>query len=105
MILSSQVKCTGTHLRGRTLLIRKLDRSMDPSRVAALATVVEGLILPRIASERVLKIIGTRRRERYEAVDDLDSINSRAVLAVGLDCGRRVAIHGGTPPKRRVVIA
>ena len=29
MILGFQVKCTGTHLRGRTLLIRKLGRS-DP---------------------------------------------------------------------------
>ena len=27
MILSSRVNCTGTHLRGRTLLIRKLGRS------------------------------------------------------------------------------
>ena len=68
MISSSQVNCTGTHLRGRTLLIWKLNRMMEPSRVAALATVVEGLILPRIASERVLKIIGTRRRERYDGV-------------------------------------
>ena len=33
MILSSQVNCTGTHLRGRTLLIRKLGRS-DPTNDA-----------------------------------------------------------------------
>ena len=33
MILSSQVKCAGTHLRGRTLLIRKLGRS-DPTNDA-----------------------------------------------------------------------
>ena len=33
MILGSQVNCTGTHLRGRTLLIRKLGRS-DPTNDA-----------------------------------------------------------------------
>ena len=33
MISSSQVNCTGTHLRGRTLLIRKLGRS-DPTNDA-----------------------------------------------------------------------
>ena len=33
MILSYQVNCTGTHLRGRTLLIRKLGRS-DPTNDA-----------------------------------------------------------------------
>ena len=34
MILSSQVNCTGTHLRGRTLLIRKLGRSECQRRAA-----------------------------------------------------------------------
>ena len=33
MILGFQVNCTGTHLRGRTLLIRKLGRS-DPTNDA-----------------------------------------------------------------------
>ena len=33
MISSSRVKCTVTHLRGRTLLIRKLGRS-DPTNDA-----------------------------------------------------------------------
>ena len=33
IIVSSQVNCTGTHLRGRTLLIRKLGRS-DPTNDA-----------------------------------------------------------------------
>ena len=33
IISSSQVNCTGTHLRGRTLLIRKLGRS-DPTNDA-----------------------------------------------------------------------
>ena len=42
MISSSQVNCTGTHLRGRTLLIRKLGRS-DPTNDAEKA--------PRIAPE------------------------------------------------------
>ena len=37
MILSSQVNCTGTHLRGRTLLIRKLGRS-DPTNDAEKGT-------------------------------------------------------------------
>ena len=99
MISSSQVNCTGTHLRGRTLLIWKLNRMMEPSRVAALATVVEGLILPMIASERALKVTGTRRCERYEAADGVNSINSRAFLAVGRECPRRVAAHGGLSPK------
>ena len=38
MISSSQVNCTGTHLRGRTLLIRKLGRS-DPTNDAEKGTV------------------------------------------------------------------
>ena len=42
MISSSQVNCTGTHLRGRTLLIRKLGRS-DATNDAEKA--------PRIAPE------------------------------------------------------
>ena len=33
MIISFQVNCTGAHLRGRTLLIRKLGRS-DPTNDA-----------------------------------------------------------------------
>ena len=33
MMSSSRVNCTGTHLRGRTLLIRKLGRS-DPTNDA-----------------------------------------------------------------------
>ena len=35
--LSSRVNCTGTHLRGRTLLIRKLGRS-DPTNDAVKGT-------------------------------------------------------------------
>ena len=35
--LSSQVNCTGTHLRGRTLLIRKLGRP-DPTNDAEKGT-------------------------------------------------------------------
>ena len=37
MISSSQVNCTGTHLRGRTLLIRKLGWS-DPTNNAEKGT-------------------------------------------------------------------
>ena len=44
MILSSRVNCTGTHLRGRTLLIRKLGRS-DPTNDAEKA--------PRIVPELI----------------------------------------------------
>ena len=37
MISSSRVNCTGTHLRGRTLLIRKLGRP-DPTNDAEKGT-------------------------------------------------------------------
>ena len=45
MILSYQVNCTGTHLRERTLLFRKVGRS-DPTNDAEKA--------PRIASKLIM---------------------------------------------------
>ena len=48
MISSSQVNCTGTHLRGRTLLIRKLGRSDATNDVR------DGSSHTKIASESMI---------------------------------------------------
>ena len=52
MILSSQVNCTGTHLRGRTLLIRKVGRS-DPTNDAEKA--------PRISSKLIMDFVDSAK--------------------------------------------